>query len=327
MQQQQQKRRNVINPSENARKVDIMALRAETVFIWVAIAITSIGFFLLGQDTAIKLGAPKWLAFTVGVVAGALSGYVTDYSFRHLLEEVVFQPLAWLHPGSPKAERELFFQIMGGIRWLILATIVTALFVGDWYSVQAVRDPFANQAQEKPTTDVTTFSAALQNQLSAGAAPMAEQIKTLKRDIADAEKRVEAGNPGLVSLQKEGNSWAAKELAGKKARATKEMKKDLDVLQKEYNTAISDNTRLLNTETKRIQESNLQINNQNATQRTSLSDLYFYSGAGAKALSVLLRIFLVISFLVKNPTLDANGDGVVDGKDVTAGAGGRPVFQ
>jgi len=39
---------------------------------------------------------------------------------------------------------------------------------------------------------------------------------------------------------------------------------------------------------------------------------------------VLFRIFLVISFLAKSPTLDANGDGIVDGRDVTAAAGGVP---
>ncbi len=323
---EQAKHRNVINPSENARKVDTMALRAETVFIWVAIAITSMGFFLFGQDVALKFGAPGWLAFAIGVVAGVLSGYVTDYSFRHLLEEVVFQPLAWLHPGSPKSERPLFFQIMGGIRWIILTIIVLALFVGDWYSVQAVREPFANQAEEKATTDVTTFSAALTNQLKAGSAPMADQINALKADIAAAEKRVEGANPGLVDLKKEGNGWAARELSKMKSSATKEMSKELKTLTASYNSTISENTKLLSAETQRVQLSNLQADGQNATQRASLSNLYFYSGAGAKALSVLLRIFLVISFLVKNPTLDANGDGVVDGADVTAGAGGRPGF-
>lgn len=331
MQQQEKtasdnKLQNVINPTLNAKKVDTMALRAETVFIWVAIVITSIGFLVFGKEIAIKFGAPTWLAWIVGILAGGLSGYVTDYAFRHLLEEVVFQPLAWLHPGSSKAEQPLFFQVMGVVRWIFLTIIVSTLFIADWYSVQSIRDPFANQAQEKSMTDIVAFNADLSTQLSASATPLSEQIKALKTDITSAEKKVEQSNPGLLQLMKSGNGWATKELEKKKAKATKLLKSELSGITQSYNTAVSENTRMITAETQRVQQDNNNATNENATQRNSLSGLFFYSGAGSKALSVLLRIFLVISFLYKNPTLDANGDGVVDGKDVTDAAGGRPGF-
>lgn len=314
---------NVINPSANARNVDRMALRAENVFIWVAIVGTSVGFFMWGINLALDFSAPKWLAWIVGAALGALSGYVTDYAFRHLLEEVVFRALAWLHPGLKKHSKHIYFKIMGFVRWFVLTIIVVALFLGDWYSVQAVRDPVAAQAKQKPTTDVRMFATNLGTSLATATAPLATQIGQLKADIKAAESRVEAGNPGLVTLiKKDGNSWAAKELSKKTSAATRELRSELSAITKEYNKALGETSKTLTTETQRVTGENLVANADNETKKASLSGLYFWAGFGSKSLSVLLRIFLVISFLYKNPTLDANGDGVVDGKDVTAAAGG-----
>lgn len=310
---------NVINPSLDSRKVDRMALRAEQIFISVAMVVTSIGFFKLGVDTSQKMGAPYFLAFIIGLIVAAASGFVTDYAFRHLLQAVAFDMLAWLHPGCPKKKQKLYFHVLGVVKWLFLTAIVAALFAGDWYSVQAMRDPFANTAKGTPTVDTDSFANALSTTLSATTKPMATQIKSLQNQIKDANKLVDKSNSGLVTLiKKTGNGWASTELNKKKNAATKHLRNELDLLVKEYNTALGENTKLLTSELKRVSTGNEEITEGNNTQRASLSGLFFYSGAGAKALSVLLRLFLVISFLHKNKELDINGDGVVDSKDVDA---------
>lgn len=324
---------NVINPRHNARQVDRFALQSETLFIYVAIAITSVGFFVFGKSTALQYGAPEWLSWIVGLVAACISAYVTDYAFRHLLEEVVFQALAWMRPTPPegekaevRADQALYFKVLRFLRWVILTAIVGALFYGDWVSVQALRDPFADQAKKKEKTDVTAYTASLGDELNAAVAPLASQMKALERKIAAAEKRVEAGNPGLLSLKKEGNGWAGSELSKQKDKATRDDRKELNKITASYNEALAGNAALLGAATGTVVQENQAADSDNSNQKQSLSTLYFMSGAGAKALSVLLRIFLVVSFLSRNPNLDANGDGKVDHDDVTEAAGGRGGF-
>jgi len=317
---------NVINPSQDSRKVDRMALRAEQIAITLAMVVTSIGFFKLGVDVSEKMGAPYFLAFIIGLVAAGLSGWITDYAFRHLLQEVAFQMLAWLHPGCPKKKQKLYFHVLGVVKWLFLTAIVAALFAGDWFSVQAMRDPFANTAKTTPTVDVDSFATTLNSTLAASTNPIREQVKRIETEIRNIEQSIEDRNPTLVAKKKQKDEWGTKKLARIKADATKKLRTELHSVMQQYTTALAESNKVLSTETQRVTADNEKITENNNTQRTSLSELYFYSGAGAKALSVLFRLFLVISFLHKNKELDINGDGVVNGKDVDAyvkGEGGN----
>lgn len=313
----------VINPQKNSANVDRQVWLAERVFLIVAILITSIGFFVWGRSAAAQYTEIPIVQTAVGIAAAIASAFVTDFAFRSFLEEVVFQGLAWFHPNVVGRERnQAFFRILAVSRWALLVLVVGALFLADWYSVQAIRDPFASAAKQTETTDLTAASTALAGSLKATTAPMAEQISALKKDIAAAERRTESTNTSLAALVAQGNGWAAREMEKKKERATRSARKQLAALQGSYTEALSRQSATIATTSEQITTRNAEIEEQNRQKRYTLSGMYFMFGAGSKALTVVLRIFLVISFLSKTPTLDVNGDGVVDGRDVTDSARG-----
>lgn len=313
----------VINPQKNSANVDRQVWMAERVFLIVAILITSVGFFVWGRSAAAQY--TDWAAAQTafGIVAAIASAFVTDFAFRSFLEEVVFQGLAWFHPHVIGRERnQMYFRILAVSRWLLLLVVVGALFLADWYSVQAIRDPFASAAKQTATTDITAANATLASSLKSATAPMAEQLANLKKDIAATERRTETNNTALKALASQGNGWAVRELEKKKERATRSARKEVVELQSSYTKALSRQTEVMATNNEQITARNAEIEQENRQKRYTLSGMFFMFGAGSKALTVILRIFLVISFLSKTPTLDFNKDGVVDGRDVTDSARG-----
>lgn len=318
---------SVINPQENSRNIDKSILMAENLFIIVAVLVTSAGFFVWGSSAAAQYTDEKWLQIGVGIFAAVASAYVTDFAFRKFLEEVVYQGLAAFHPNVVRKGRGLYFKILDICRWLLLTIVVGALFYADWNSVQTIRDPFAAQARQRETTDVVAASAALNAELKSAVAPMSGQIASLKSDISAAERRTERANGSLVALATQGNGWAARELEKKKQAATKAQRKELNSLQSAYTKTLSAQSETIGEATRQITARNADTDTENRQKRESLSNMFFMFGAGSKALTVILRIFLVVSFLAKTPTLDANGDGVVDGRDVSAAARGDESFR
>lgn len=311
----------IINPQKNAANVDRQVLFAERIFLIIAVLITSIGFFVWGRSAAAQYTDWPLVQNLVGILAALASAFVTDFAFRTFLEEVVFQGLAWFHPNVVgRKVSATYFKMLAVSRWLLLLVVVLALFAADWYSVQAIRDPFASQARQTETTDLAATTAALSGQLRSASAPMADQIASLKKDIKDAERRAQSANGALVSLAANGNGWAVRELEKKKTAATKASRKELEKLQSAYTTTLAEQSATLTSTTAYIGAKNAEIDAENRKKKYTLSGMYFMAGGGCKALTVILRIFLVVSFLAKTPTLDANGDGVVDGRDVTAAA-------
>jgi hypothetical protein len=216
----------------------------------------------------------------------------------------------------------MYFNILGVARWLLLAVVVGSLIFADVYSVQMMRDPFADAAKPKPKTDITAATAALNNQLNSATAPLAEQIKALKKEISTAERRAETSNASLTVLVSNGNGWAAREMEKKKNSATKSARKQLNELQTAYNASLTNNSATISSLTSQLNTENIETEEANRRKKYSLSGMYLVGGVGSKLMTVILRIFLVVSFLSKTPTLDVNNDGVVDGRDVTDSARG-----
>lgn len=315
----------VINPAENSRKIDLIVLRSERVLIGVSILITSAGFFVFGRSMASLYIDMPWLCTAIGIVCAIIAGFVTDLAFRDLLQDVVYEPLAWLHPYSVKYAEHWYFKILKSAKWVILTTVVIVLFLADYYSVALTRGPLGSEARQTEITDITAVTASVSSQYGAAAAPLAAQIKALKTDISAAERRTESANASLATLAANGNGWAKQQLSKKKAAATKSLKKELEATQSAYTAALNGQVQAVNQTTEAVNRRNATIEADNTAKRQSIETTYFGAGVLLKSLTVLFRIFLVISFLAKSPTLDANGDGTVDGRDVTAAAGSDPT--
>jgi len=315
-------RQHVINPAENSRKIDRIVLLSERIFILVAMLVTSAGFYVFGRSMASQYIDVEFVCIAIGVLCAITAAFVTDLAFRNFLEEVVYEPLAAMHPYTRRMDTPTYFVVLKWAKWAILTTVVIVLFMADYYSVALTRGPLGSEAKQEATADIAAATAAVSSQYSGAAAPLAQQIKTLKADIAAAERRTEANNASLASLIANGNGWAKNEMAKRKAKATASLKKELDATQAAYTAALSGQVAAVNSTTAALASRNAQVEADNLTKRASIEAMYFGAGILFKGLTVLFRIFLVISFLAKSPTLDANGDGIVDGRDVTAAAGG-----
>jgi hypothetical protein len=314
----------VIDPVANAGTVDRRVLFSEKVALLVAIAITSVGFFVWGKSMAAQYTDWVPVQLLVGMVAATVAAYVTDLAFREFLEDVVFQLLSAPMPKPDNYQTPAgYIRFLKVLRWVVLTTIVVLLFMADWFSVYTIKDPFADQAKQRELVDVEARRGMLTEGSTAQLSPMAGQIKTLKSDIAATESRVVRDNPGLQKLAREKNAWAIAEMAKKKDRATKSMRAELEKLTAAYNASLASGAAQTDTAIAQMQATNKATMEANEKSKASMSSLFFMFGAGAKGLTVLFRIFLVISFLSTNPRLDANQDGKVDGADVTAAAGGK----
>lgn len=341
---------HAINPIANHNRIDRRVLFAEKVTLWVVILLTSIGFYVWGRSVAQQYTDNPWAQNIIGLIAAVISAFITDVAFREFLEDVIYQFLRALKikPGAlriPWAARPpshsgegpgvgSYTRNLKIFRWLVLTTIVASLFYVDYYSVQTIRNPFASQARQKPTTDIATVTATLNQQTTAATAPIAaqitnlqQQIKQADRDIRSAEANAAAKNKALRDLIAQGNTWANTELNRKKAQATaphrqhkQNLQTQLDAANQTYNTALANQNATLTAVTTATLQKNQQIETENLQAKYSLSNMYFMLGFGLKALTILFRLFLVVSFLAKNPNLDANQDGTIDGRDVTAAA-------
>ncbi len=330
---------HAINPVANHNKIDKRILFAENVTIWVVILLTSIGFFVWGRSIAAQYTDNPWAQNITGAAAAAISAFITDIAFREFLEDVIYQFLAAFKIKEGTTFKTLNFKFnyarnLKVLRWFVLSAIVGGLFYVDYFSVQAIRNPFAAQARQKPTTDVAAVAADLTKETAAATEPMAAhianiqaQIRQADRDIRTAEANAAAKNKSLRDLIANGNTWAQAEMNKAKARASEPARKhkaalqtQLDAANQTYTTALARQNDAITAVTTATLQKNQQIETENQEAKYSLSGMYFMLGFGLKALTIFFRLFLVVSFLAKNPNFDANNDGIIDGRDVTAAA-------
>lgn len=317
-----------VDPIRNAASMEGHVLMAETVAKLVAVIITSLGFFIWGKDVAAQYTDIVALHWLTGILFVAIAAWITDFAFSHFLENSMFQFLAfwkfdWIHTAVARDGWYITF-LLRPMRWAVVTVIVAGLFWADWTSVYTLRSPIANaKAERAKRVDFSALRAEQQRAISATVAPIDSEIKQTRADIASAERAVAANNPALQQLAAEGNSWAKGQIASKKAKETKPLKKRLAALQAQRDAAYSGIV------ASTAQERSIAIADDQAAQtsdgesKTAISTLFTQFGIGSKILTILFRLFLIINFLINTPNWDANRDGVVDGDDVTAAASGR----
>lgn len=335
------KARNV-DPLLNARTLDGHILAAETIFKLIAIIVTSIGFFVWGQDLTAQYGGPPWLGYVVGALFAFVAAWVTDISFSHFLETVLYQLITffsfnWL-TTDPKGGIYRHYFLMP-LRWGVVMTIVAALFYADYKSVYTLKDPIANAREHYKPTDYHSLHNQQQERVRDATADFDRQIKEEKqerdRKVANAQH-----HSALQQLANGGNGWAKQQIKSRADAAEAPYKKRIARLQEKRDKA-ADAERTANE-----QERNNIIIADNAAlsadsgNREAISGMFTQFGLGSKIMTILLRLLLIINFLVNNPG-DWNGDGKIDGEDVTAAAGrknkaenfdhsqnrGAPVFR
>ena len=319
------KARNV-DPLLNARTLDGHILAAETIFKLIAVIVTSVGFFVWGQDLTAQYGGPPWLGYVVGGVFAFVAAWVTDISFSHFLETVLYQLITffsfnWL-TFSPRGGIYCHYFLMP-LRWAVVTIIVGALFYADYKSVYTLKDPIANaNAREHyQPTDYNALHNQQQARVKGATADYDQQIKEEKQE-RDRKMATSQRHPALQQLASGGNDWAKQQLQSRANTAEGPYKKRIAELQSKRDRA-ADAERTAN---QRERDNIIVADNAGLTadtdNREAISGMFTQFGLGSKIMTILLRLLLIVNFLVNNPR-DWNGDGKVDGEDVTAAASGN----
>lgn len=310
---------NKVDPKANAKSIEGYTLTAELVAKWVATIITSIGFFIWGKQLALSYNPDPALANIVGGIMAILSGWLTDFAFSHFLENVMFDFFAFFQFRWVKNKQGIFGVCIGLLRWLSISTIVALLFYADYKSVYTLRDPVASQAKQGVLFDTDSLSRAQLARTREAVSDDGKEIASLQKSIENRAAQVAASNAGLTKLIADGNPWAQSELAKKIRTANSEDNKLLSAAKQRRQVKQARQLQQDSVEMAYALAANGLTFSGNVESKTAISTMFTTFGFGAKILTILCRLLLVLSFLAKG-IYDADGDGVIDGKDVTADA-------
>lgn len=315
-----------INPIQNSRNIDRHVYLAERFLILVVAfygSVLAFKFVWIMAEQYTDLTAVKSI---VAIAAAAVAAFVTDFAFRNFLTESVFWPFAIFHPDvrGQITGGDYYFSAIRFLKWLVITGIVGGLFWLDWGTMQNSRVPIASAADGVEQTDIAGETERLNSEMSATLAPMKSRIADLKKEIKADRAAVERSNPALVALIQKGNSWAKSKLSKLQASATKKKSAELEKMETQYNERVGETTGAITATAAALGVQNESISAQNAALQSSISSTIFLYSGWLKILTVFCRVFLVLSFL-SNPrnSLDVNGDGRIDGKDVNAAALGE----
>lgn len=315
----------MINPYKNREKSTRGIKTAEWIMRATATVITSIGAFIWAKSTALDY-MPEgldaswafWLSVAAGLVCAGVMAYVTDYMFGDLLQRVVYDVLAARHPNVVKWQGEGYFKKLRIMESVGFGVLLVALLAFDMATALIIRDPIADQARQEQQYDVSAKKAAAHASVKAASDPIAEQIKGLESQIKKEKYSVIASNPALVKLKNSGNGWAASELSKKTSKATKAMEADVEKLRATYINTLNAGTESVDKESQQLLAENERIAQSNATKRSIMANMYTMFSVIPKALAIILRIMMVVSFLAYSQRFnpDLTGDGIIDYADV-----------
>ena len=311
-----------IDPAMNAKTIEQHTLNFESVCKLATVLATSAGFFWLGYSFSIQHVAQPWAILT-GLLAAVFTGWMTDVSFSHFLEKSLFQFFSFWSFRWTKATGKGFYmcQIIPFLSWLVVTGIVSVLFWADWQSIYTTRAPLADQNTEKVT--LTNYDELTESQRSRYATlvtPLDSEIKRLNSEIRQAEMATRRGNSNLQKLVDDGNGWAAGQMQTKIRASTSSANSRLQTVQDERTKTIQnvlENQRVETIQRGQLDGQNLSRNDQS---RAAIEWIWTLLGFGTKALTVVARLFLILMFLETKGFADVNGDGRVDGDDVTDAA-------
>jgi hypothetical protein len=235
---------------------------------------------------------------------------------------------------NPVGNFSWFQRSMQVVGWSCMVALIAGMFLFDYYSVDAVRNPVANMVKKesKLNQDSIRQITANREDTRVGAVNVAingvqADINATRRQIKAEKVRAANSNQEMKRLADSGNGWAESQIKAAQAKAAAPLQQRLaeqEGLKKElreqqardlaYKSAVitkSDST---------VFATNAAIESRNNDLVKGTSTMFIWLGFFAKCIAGLIRVMLVVLFL-GNP-VDANKDGKVDYRDVTSAAAG-----
>ena len=146
--------------------------------------------------------------------------------------------------------------------------------------------------EEPETVDAAGTYATLTGAQAAKVAQLEKRAKEIESSIKAEEKKVDAANPKLKQMIKEGNGWAPGELAKRKSKATRSMREELTQTHKLTTQVLSEDQKMIETVVAQQTQLNTSRINRYEETRSRNTNYVGYFGVSCTILFLLLSVLL-----------------------------------
>jgi len=228
-----------------------------------------------------------------------------------------------------------FQRSMQVVAWSCMVALIAGMFLFDYYSVDAVRNPVANMVKQEKTLNADSLRQIVDAQEQARVGAVVSAIDAVKADIRATERQIQAEKQRVYNsetalkklIERDKNGWARGEMKAKQERAATGLNAQLATLrqnkadlEQQRTKDLAYRSKVIATTDSTALATNTAIAARNNDLVTGTSTMFIWLGFFAKCIAGLIRVMLVVLFL-GNP-VDANQDGKVDYRDVTSAAAG-----
>ena len=324
-----------VNPVQDEKLIFKILLACERASIIVVAVVSGVAVAAYGYLLA--SGYTEWeiVRWATAALLFILATAITDVGVKYFIQKGAFDFFVFFKFEWVKGLRQsAFVRAMQLVAWVCMCALIAGMFLFDYYSVDAVRNPVANMVKKESKLNQDSIRQITADREDARVGAVNIAINGVQADINATRRQIEAekvraanSNHKMKRLADSGNGWAKSQIKAAQAKAAAPLQQRLaeqEGLKKElreqqardlaYKSAVitkSDST---------VFATNAAIESRNNDLVTGTSTMFIWLGFFAKCIAGLIRVMLVVLFL-GNP-VDANKDGKVDYRDVTSAAAG-----
>lgn len=324
-----------VNPVQDEKLIFKILLACERASIIVVAVVSGVAVAAYGYLLA--SGYTEWeiVRWATAALLFILATAITDVGVKYFIQKGAFDFFVFFKFEWVKGLRQsAFVRAMQLVAWVCMCALITGMFLFDYYSVDAVRNPVANMVKKESKLNQDSIRQITADREDARVGAVNVAINGVQADINATRRQIEAekvraanSNQKMKRLADSGNGWAKSQIKAAQVKAAAPLQQRLaeqEGLKKElreqqardlaYKSAVitkSDST---------VFATNAAIESRNNDLVTGTSTMFIWLGFFAKCIAGLIRVMLVVLFL-GNP-VDANKDGKVDYRDVTSAAAG-----
>jgi hypothetical protein len=324
-----------VNPVQDEKLIFKILLACERASIIVVAVVSGVAVAAYGYLLA--SGYTEWevVRWATAALLFILATAITDVGVKYFIQKGAFDFFVFFKFEWVKGlKQSAFVRAMQLVAWVCMVTLIAGMFLFDYYSVDAVRNPVANMVKKesKLNQDSIRQITADREDARVGAVNVAingvqADINATRRQIEVEKTRAANSNQKMKRLADSGNGWAKSQIKAAQAKAAAPLQQRLaeqEGLKKELREQqardLAYKSAVITKSDSAVFATNAAIESRNNDLVTGTSTMFIWLGFFAKCIAGLIRVMLVVLFL-GNP-VDANKDGKVDYRDVTSAAAG-----
>jgi len=323
-----------VNPVQDEKLIFKILLACERASIIVVAIVSGVAVAAYGYLLASGYTDWEWVRWVTAIVLFGLATAITDVGVKYFIQKGAFDFFVFFKFSWVKGLKDtLFMRAMQLVAWACMCALIAGMFLFDYYSVDAVRNPVANMVKKEKAINADSLRRVVDGQEQARVGAVVEAINAVQADIRSTERQIESTKTRVYNsesklrklIERDHNGWAVGQMKAKQSKETAGLNNQLLTLRQNKAELEQQRTRdlayrsqiIAATDSSALAE-NTAIAGRNTALVTGTSTMFIWLGFFAKCIAGLIRIMLVVLFL-GNP-VDANQDGKVDYRDVTSAA-------